>query len=83
MSLTVDGQQATDTIEIGVVAYSGEQVENFPVVGGCVSHAVRREHRQLQQTSNADGSLVPPRNLRSNMRADTVPFRAGMKSSEP
>ena len=60
MTLIVERQKAARTIEFRVVAHRREEIQNLAIIWSGISHSVRRKHRQLQRTSNANRSLIPP-----------------------
>src|SRR6266699_1550314 len=58
MSLAVSGKQFPGSIQMGVLANTGENIEDLTAVGLGILHAVRRQDRQSIMRGKIDKLLI-------------------------
>src|SRR6202789_208343 len=60
MTLAIYGKKTSGVIEIRVVAYCREYVENLTLIGCGITNSIGRQDGQLQRLCNADRGLIAP-----------------------
>jgi hypothetical protein len=60
MAVTIHCKQPSSMVEVSIVAYCREEVQNLSVIGSRMTDAIGRENRQLQGARNPNGCLITP-----------------------
>src|ERR1700679_2200710 len=60
MTLAIYGKKPSGVVEIRVVAYCRENVEDLALIGRGITNSIGRQDGQLQGLCNADRCLIAP-----------------------